>query len=426
MIFRKLFGRTRSKWPTNVPRLYPDVAIDDLADFFTDHDYQLVMNFPKISILPFASQNQEDPHQLFGIGLSRLMIRDLQLLRNVSIHGPEDTPKIYLEKARQYVRSIDKAGQYYLTGAAIAANDGFSLRAELWHQGTLVKHQHVQETEFPAYLQKCATLLTNMIGGSGTEDTTDRWLLARPSSPSSLMRLGYLEVGFTEADEEARNQEAESLLKEDPGFPLPRSYIDDQDRVKVRQHRFDEVAADPFDAQAHFNVFINLWQSSGVYEPHAVQYLRRAIELSPGHGKAHMCMPHAAPKQLAAKMLRHSELGYRLLPGNAFAIQNYIGNLEEQGGDSDTLCELAEEGIASDPEGPGNYQRLIELYKKMGQMKKALDVAFRLQKLYEPEMSERTRYCLQQNPVLAEAINSGKYDPAESNRSLIDWLEKQV
>jgi hypothetical protein len=169
--------------------------------------------------------------------------------------------------------------------------------------------------------------------------------------------------------------------------------------------------------------FCAIWTSKGP-QPKALQFCRKAIELSPGHGKAHMCAPHAA--QQPVDMLRHSELGYRLLPGNSFAVNNYTIALTDANAPAAKRIELAEEGIEADPRDPGNYLRLIELCTDLGEYRAALETAERLQKLFEPEMDERALYCLRQNPRIAQLIDSGQYDPVADNHRRIAELRKLV
>jgi hypothetical protein len=133
-----------------------------------------------------------------------------------------------------------------------------------------------------------------------------------------------------------------------------------------------------------------------------------------------MCLPHAAVPE--ADMLRHSELGYRLLPGNPFAVNNYILNLRRRGTTAEQLVELAEEGIAVDPEDPGCYFQMIDLFYKNKEYRAALKVAERLQRLFEPKMNPRALYCLKQNPARAKQLESGQYDPAAENRRVITQL----
>jgi hypothetical protein len=197
----------------------------------------------------------------------------------------------------------------------------------------------------------------------------------------------------------------------------------DEELPGAREKYFTGLKRDPYNAQLCFMTFCAIWTSNGP-QPEALQFCRKAIELSPGHGKAHMCAPHAA--QRPDEMLRHSELGYRLLPGNSFAVNNYTIALARANAPAEKRIELAEEGIAADPCDPGSYLRLIELCCDLGDYQTALATAERLQKLYEPEMNERALYCLRQNPQMAQLIDSGEYDPAAENRRLIEELRRHL
>ena len=90
------------------------------------------------------------------------------------------------------------------------------------------------------------------------------------------------------------------------------------------------------------------------------------------------------------------------------------------------LIELAEEGIASDPCDPQNYLHIMDFYRKVGAYREALVVAERLQKLFEPVMNKRALYCLKHNPRVAQAIESGEYNPAAVNRKIIAELRTKV
>jgi hypothetical protein len=74
-----------------IPALYPEVDPLRLEAFLGTRDYELIKQFPNVFVLPFYGRGGDPAQKCFGAGLARLMIRNLMLLRNVSIHGPEDT-----------------------------------------------------------------------------------------------------------------------------------------------------------------------------------------------------------------------------------------------------------------------------------------------------------------------------------------------
>lgn len=188
------------------------------------------------------------------------------------------------------------------------------------------------------------------------------------------------------------------------------------------KHGLEGLDEDPFDAQLCFLLYCGLWASSG-FQPEAFQYARKAIELSPGHGKAHMCAPHAACK--GVDMIPHSELGYRLLPGNSFAVTNYLIQLKLAGRPPTKLVPLAVESIELDPDNPGGHRHLVDALRGTGDAKAALKAARRLERVLEA-MSPRTLMCLRQNPVVARDLARGKARPVEEARKLIRSIEAEL
>jgi tetratricopeptide (TPR) repeat protein len=420
MVFNRLFDRFFRSWPAGIPRLYPHLDPFQLEQFLTDLDYDYVKSFDNVYILPFASHNGEPVQSRFGFGLSRLMIRNLMLLRDVSIHGPEDTPEASCEAIREIAESQPRS--CHVTGVADFNSGGYSLRVEVHRPGRPVNRTDVRHEQFKPFLDECSSAIARLLGSKVDVGIAQAWNVAQPRDAQSLVRLGAIHLDFEREDSAERGQAAQELLDIDPDFVVPAWDLDDE-LPGYRQRYFAGLQRDPYNAQLCFLTFCAIWTSKGP-QPEALQFCRRAIELSPGHGKAHMCAPHAA--QRPVEMLRHSELGYRLLPGNSFAVNNYTIALSNANAPAEKLIELAEEGIAADPCAPGSYFRLIDLCTDLGDYKTALATAERLQKLYEPEMDERALYCLRQNPRIAKLIESGEYDPAEELREIIDDLRERV
>jgi TolB-like protein len=72
-----------------------------LCEFMSADEIACIKRFPIVSILPFVSTSSSKEHAEFGAGLQLLMIRDLMLVRNISVRGPEDTHLVFLETARE-------------------------------------------------------------------------------------------------------------------------------------------------------------------------------------------------------------------------------------------------------------------------------------------------------------------------------------
>src|SRR5262249_50777607 len=109
-----------------------------------------------------------------------------------------------------------------------------------------------------------------------------------------------------------------------------------------------------------------------------------------------------------------------------FAINNYFLALRRRGLTGERLTQLAKEAIAADPHDPGGYMRLMELCYMNDEFAEALEVAERLQRLFEPVMNQRALYCLRQNPACARQIDSGKYNPGAENRRRIAFFRSKV
>ena len=420
MNFSRLFDRIFQRGVRHIPTLYANRTPLQLEQFLTNDEYQGIKKFDNVFVLPFVSRQSERSQMCFGFGLSRLMIRNLMLLRDISIHGPEDTPEIPYE-AIDRLFEVSRASSY-VTGVAHYEPNDYSVSLEYHHPGQPVTTAQVKHENFEAFLRECSWMIACLLRSKVDENLKRAWTVAQPRNVDTLVELGRIHVDFTRDQPVERGQVVKNILAADPTFAVA-LWDFDNELPDARQKYIEGLKRDPFNAQLHFETFIAIWKSKGP-QPEALQFCRRAIELSPGHGKAHMCAPHAAHRPL--EMLRHSELGYRLLPGNSFAINNYTLALTRANAPAVQRIELAEEGIAADPRDPGSYERLIELCMTLGDFRTALATAERLQKLYSPKMDERALYCLRQNPERARLIDSRAYDPVSENSQRITELRKRI
>lgn len=412
---RQAAGR-REALPKDVPRLYPELDGVELCEFLSPEQHEAIREFPVIMILPFMSKSGFGEHADFGAGLAQLMIRDLMLVPNLSVRGPEDTSLIFVETAREW--APENAGLICVTGAASFDADTWRLDLEILQGDRTVAEVPIVDAEPSHFVLRCAVAIAETVGGLVPDSVMQKWRQARPTTLLTLSKLGYIQLAMRNHSDEEKAAAAIQLLKDDPRCALPAGAID-SDLPEARQYYLEALRRDPDYAQMCFLLFCSVWDGQG-WQPEAMQFARRAIELSPGHGKAHMCAPNAAHPQ--AQMLRHSELGYRLLPGNHFAISNYIRNLSRTGAPVERLEELAKEAIEIEPLAPASYRNLIAAFSDAGEHEAALKVAEQLQTLFEPEMHPRTLVCLKQNPEVARLLESGDYDPAAENRQRITEL----
>lgn len=418
MSLRQLFGRYLggAAADSGVPNFYPDLQPLQLEQFLTQAEFLRIKAFENVYILPFVSEKSEVWQKCFGVGLSRLMIRDAMLLRDVSIHGPEDTPLAPYESLEE-VTSKDKKSSY-VCGVVDFDERGLSLHLELHRPGQQITKVRVQNRDFALFLEECAMAIARALGSRVDDATCAAWKVAQPTDPELLVEMGRIILSFPRDQIAERGRAALELLAEHPDFVMALWEIDEE-LSYAREKYLEGLKRDPFNAQLFFLLFCIVWESKKP-QPEAMQLCRKAIELSPGHGKAHMCAPHAAQNPVA--MLNHSELGYRLLPGNSFAVNNYVIALDRAKAPAKRRFALAREIMANDPHDPSSYQHLIEIYEEAGKIDRALAGAEALQKLLEPTIHERTLYCLRQNPRVARQIDAGEYDLAAKNRQCIERL----
>lgn len=407
-------------WPKGVPQLYPDLSDRELSRFIDDDEFQRILALPKLIICPLYSLDDEEEAAALGSGLSLLLIRDLMLIRNLSVLGPEDTPELPLEE----IEGLRERHPQAIHVSGSTTKSGMDVRVELqvFHPGRDAVCREITGSSVVPLVKSCATAIAELAEGEVNSETQQMWRYGRPRSFQGLIDLGALHLGLDPQDPQ-RSEYAIELAEANRDFVLPLHELDSDDVPDVRRRMLDGLERDPYDAQLHFLTALNFWESRGP-QPEMVQYIRRCIELSPGHGKAHMCAPHAAHPEV--DMLRHSELGYRLLPGNTFAVNNYLIYLQQAGRPAEELVALAAEGIQNDPYDPGNYERLIQLCIDLDDLESALKTAERLQQLYEPEIDERTLYCLQQNPAMAQMLKAGEANPAGWNRKRIEELKHRL
>jgi TolB-like protein len=405
----------RAPWPPDVPRLYPKLDSRALSAFLTEAEAARIRSLKRVRVMPLFSESSSPRERAFGTGLSRLLVRDLMLVRGLSVRGPEDVPLAsYEEVSADPSHMMEEA----LVTGRVKLGRGFRVDLELWSSQGEGAVRTVESENFEEFLLRVSTGVVQTLGGSVPPETLRAWHLGRPASPGNLIRFGELSLSRP-----CQLEDVLALRALDPAFVLP-VYLLEDDAPERLTHLLSALEADPYDPQLHFMLFCSTWSGVGE-QPEAMQFIRRAIELSPGHGKAHMCAPHAASPKV--DMLRHAELGYSLLPGNSFAISNYINALLRSGtaGSVERVLELSREIIAMDPKSPDGYLQAIHILRRAGRPQEALAFAEELKGLYGPPMDPRTRYCLEQNPQVRDGLRAGTLDPVRELAELIVRLRQE-
>lgn len=407
----------RESWPAEVPRLYPKLDSRALSAFLTEAESARVRSLKRVRVLPLFSESGSVRERAFGMGLSRLLTRDLMLVRDLSVRGPEDIPLASYEEVNADPSHLME--EALVTGRVKLGSKGFRVDLELWSRQGEGMVRTVAAAGFEDFLRGVSTVVAQALGGTLSPEVLRAWHFGRPANPGNLIRYGELCLSRP-----CPTDDVLALRAGDPGFVLPVSLLED-DAPERRAHLLRAWEADPYDAQLHFLLFCSTWSGEGE-QPEAMQFIRRALELSPGLGKAHMCAPHAASPRV--DMQRHAELGYALLPGNSFAISNYINALLRSGAEHsvERVLGLSREIIAMDPKSPEGYLQAIHVLRNARRPREALAFAEELKVLYGPPMDPRTRYCLEQNPQVRDALSSGTLDPVKELAGLIATLRRDA
>ena len=420
MIFDRLFDRLFPGLSARILTLYPGLGPGELEQFLTESDYARIRSFDNVYILPFLSRNGEWAKKCFGLGLSRLLIRNLMLLRDVSIRGPEDTPEAPCEAIHKVVEAQPRSS--HVTGVASVGGDGYSLQVSIHRPGRPVHTDRVRQTDFPAFLCECSSAIAMLLGSKVGDGQTKAWSEGQPRDANSLIQLGKFHFDFKRQQRVERGRAAKDLLKVDPGFVVA-LWDYDGELPGAKQEYLAALRRDPYNAQLCFEAFCTIWTSKGP-QPVALQFCRKAIELSPGHGKAHMCALRstATGRDVAAFGTRLSAAARQFVRRQQ--LRHRLGSRERSSREEDRVGQRGN-GVGPQKSGqlPASHRALCS---SLGDHSTGLAIAERLQQLFEPTIDKRALYCLRQNPRIARLIDSGQYDPAAENRRRIAELCKRV
>ena len=95
-----LFSNWLGVWPKDLPRLYPQADDRSLTRISNRCRLRRDSEPPDRGHAPPRLGRRATPlDRAFGVGLARLLIRDLMLVANLSVHDQDDTPHLYLESA---------------------------------------------------------------------------------------------------------------------------------------------------------------------------------------------------------------------------------------------------------------------------------------------------------------------------------------
>ncbi len=406
-------------WPKDLPRLYPQLDDRLLSCFLSDAEYRSILKMPIAAVLPLYSADGSPLDKAFGAALARLLTRDLMLLDSVSFLGPEDVPALSAEQAAEVYPAAERRVTW-ISGVAHVEEGLCKVDLRLHAPGKPVEQIEIRGSMFKDFVAECAATITEAVGGKTLDTFGETWTTGRPANVVNLIHFG--KILTSDAPAKQRSHEAMQLWSEDMGLSIVLQGVAEQE-PKYRLMLLEAFRRDPYNVALLCQLFYAVRETNG-HEPYAVQFARKAIELSPGCGRAHLAMPEAAHPE--ASLLRHSELAHRLLPGNVEAILGYLGAMCRASRSPKDLTELVREAINRNPYDPDNYHRVIDTFVAMKQHRYALHVAKGLQQLFEPEIHPRTRECLERDPRTRHFLQTAEYDPAREVRILMRRLRESL
>jgi len=415
---RRLVDRAPRPWPEGIPQLYPDQPDADICQVASRPLAASQRHARVVMVCPLHASSARPSTVAVGVGASRVILDGLSRVPGLSVRGPEDTPLGALPVARRRMR-VHPPADVIVSGRVLLEPAPRADLVLLWRDRA-EQAIPLRATTPERLLLLILEALAVSLGGRVSPPVRSAWAAAMPPSVKALRTTGALLVMPS-----AGNPQLAALWRKHPAFSVPlhglrrRSGDADDDCDLL----VEACAACPDDPRLHLMAFERLWDGRPG-QPAALQYLRRALELAPGLGRAWLYAAHAAHPQ--ADRLAFAEVGYRLLPGDPCATSGYARALRRQRGSADRCVSIAREGIAADPYGPGNYELAIEGLVEMGRCAEALDLAERLQRLYEPEIHERTRRRLWQDPLLRTRLCDQGWDPAAEVRQRIARIRRRL
>jgi hypothetical protein len=409
---RRMMERAPRSWPEDIPRLYPTLSPLQIGLIAPPEQAHEQRRATVVLSCPLHEPHAQPAEAAIGLGASRVLLDGLSRVPGLSVRGPEDTPPGALPVARRLLQSRQPAD------VLISGRVRLSPRPQadiilLWRHRA-EQALTIREPSAGRLLLSLLSLLSEALGGTVTPALRTRWSEALPPSLRALEVLGA-QLSMARPD----NAQLISLWRQHPAFSTP---LHSLRRAPGDTPLLIEACETcPDDPRLHLMAFERLWDGRR-YQASTTQYLRRALERGPGLGRAWLYAAHAAHPR--ADRLTFAELGYRLLPGDPAATSGYVRALRQQHHSAARCVRLAREGIEADPFGPGNYELAIEGLIELGRASEALELARKLQDLYEPEIHERTRRRLWQDPLLRARVCDQSWDPAAEVRQRIARLQR--
>jgi hypothetical protein len=396
-----------------------------VTDAFEPRFTHWVASWPVVCVLPMGEGTRGAHLEPL---LASLLRRDLGVAGPVSVLGGEETGTLTFRQLLEYMEQPEAGPLRWKHVAAVGCEirDGaVTLRGCLWSVEALSTPRdfHVQGRgeDLGALTAELAARFARALELFPSSAAQARWREGRPRSLQSL-------------EATARACDANDVAWLGRALATGEAHPDALALVDLDGHGAEgeaallaAAAADPSDAQLCFLYGTRLWKGQG-RDSAAARALVAGLQAAPGHGKSQMCLAHMFEQmpRNAERILAHAEAGERLLPGNPYAVSNFLDYLHRYAPQDPRRGRLIERMLAEGPDHPAALCTAMDFYIERGEAPRALQLARHFEQLCTPPVSPDVLYALRQNPAMAAALDAGELTPLDEARRCVAICEEAV
>lgn len=388
---------------------------------FSIEQLRAIGQMPVVCVLPFIPIVDSSKSEQIGPGVGMLLAsltrRNLLLTRAVSVLDAGDSglmapPDFDFTSEPEQLAELHRSASVVIQGTFGASQDGYALKLQVCRitangptqDEVAIGFQPPQVSKLSAAI---ADKLSQILKIQLAPETKQHWRIAQPQSWQQLTQHAH----FAERDYLAKLIDLVASGAAHPDI-MANFDTDGLDPVMAQRGAAAALQQDPWNAQLYFNLATSTMHM-GPKAVEAQKLLKTAVTIAPGHGKAHMCLPHVIPHTQTNRdqILAHSEAGYRLLRQNPFAISNFCQYLAMLAPEDPRIFALLKQSIELSPYDPSAYSVAVQHLVSIGRGKEGLPFAQELVRLCTPPLDERTLYSFRQSADVAQQLDRGEFDP---------------
>ena len=148
--------------------------------------------WPVVCILPFAQQQAVETDTLLGIGISRIVQKELTTVQGISVLGAEDTPTIF----RESVSSLPHQQQIcYVSGQLESFNDSLRLELDIYAPDKPAVLAVIHESDHQTLLNEAVLTIARVLQVSVTQQQLEYWATVRPKNAGEYRAVCAAAVG---------------------------------------------------------------------------------------------------------------------------------------------------------------------------------------------------------------------------------------